>query len=124
DLELEEETDLSKFVYTPRQNGPNGLIKEYRLEVSMDGDDYEEVASGTWAANSNVKTIDLKGTTAKYVKFIVEDGQNGFASAAQFSLHKVLEPESEVPVDGISDLTGLVEQYEESGDFSSDQAVH
>src|SRR5699024_6092314 len=124
-LELEEETDLSKFVYTPRQVGnDNGHIKQYRLEVSMDGDDYEEVAAGTWEANSNPETIDLKGTKAKYVKFIVEDGQNGFASAAQFSLHKVLDPEPENPVEGISDLQKLVEQYEESGDFSNDQAVH
>src|SRR5699024_6573609 len=73
-LELEEETDLSKFVYTPRQSGDdNGHIKQYRLEVSMDGDDYEELAVGTWKANSNPETIDLKETTAKYVKFIVEE---------------------------------------------------
>src|SRR5699024_9268402 len=123
-LELEEETDLSKFVYTPRQSGnDNGHIKQYRLEVSMDGDNFEEVASGTWEANSNVETIDLKGTTAKYVKFIVEDGQNGFASAAQFSLHKVLDLEPENPVECISDLQKLVEQYEESGYFSNDKDV-
>src|SRR5699024_12626734 len=121
------ETDLSKFVYTPRQSGSdNGHIKQYRLEVSMDGDDYEEVAVGTWKANSNPETIDLKETTAKYVKFIVEDGQNGFASASQFSLHKALDPGSEVPelVSDISDLKNLVERYEESGDISSDEAIH
>jgi len=126
-LELEEETDLSKFVYTPRQSGDdNGHIKQYRLEVSMDGDDYEEVAAGTWKANSNPETIDLKGTTAKYVKFIVEDGQNGFASASQFSLHKALDPGSEVPepASDISDLKDLVERYEETGDISSDEAIH
>src|SRR5699024_5598372 len=72
------------------------------------------------------ETIDLKETTAKYVKFIVEDGQNGFASASQFSLHKALDPGSEVPelVSDISDSKNLVERYEESGDISSDEAIH
>src|SRR5699024_12404551 len=88
-LELEEETELSKFVYTPRQDGANnGHITQYRLQVSMDGENFEDVSSGTWESNSYVKTIDLDGITAKYVKFIAEDGENGFASAAQFSLHE------------------------------------
>lgn len=124
-LELEEETELSKFVYTPRQDGANnGHITQYRLQVSMDGENFEDVSSGTWESNSYVKTIDLDGVTAKYVRFIAEDGQNGFASAAQFSLHKVMEPEMpDDPVEDISDLTELVERYEESGDIASDQAV-
>src|SRR5690625_3867196 len=90
-LEVEEKTELSKFVYTPRQDGGvNGHITQYRVQVSMDGENFEDISSGTWEADSFVKTIDLDGITAKYVKFIAEDGENGFASAAQFSLHKVL----------------------------------
>lgn len=124
-LELEEETDLRKFVYTPRQSGNNGNIKQYRLEVSMDGDTYEVAAEGTWEANARPETIDLTGITAKYVKFIVEDGQNGFASAAEFSLHRVLESEPEVPapITDISELLDAVVSYEATGDIT-DEAAH
>lgn len=124
-LELEEDTDLSKFVYTPRQDGnDNGHIKQYRVEVSMDGDEYEEVSTGTLEADADVKTIDLQNTTAKYVKFVVEDGEHDFASASQFSLHKVLDSESNMPVEDTSDLKELVKQFEDADDISSDETVN
>ncbi|CQR46154.1 O-GlcNAcase NagJ precursor [Paraliobacillus sp. PM-2] len=108
-LELSEETNLDKFLYTPRKGGAdgaaNGLITAYRMEVSTDGENYQEVASGNWEANSIVKNIDLNGVNAKYVRFIVEDGVNGFASAAEFSLHTPDTPEPVEPVLTVKDAT-------------------
>ncbi|MED4204522.1 discoidin domain-containing protein [Neobacillus mesonae] len=101
-IELAEKTELGKFVYTPRQSGDNGRILKYRLQVSTDGETYEDAASGTWSSNPSVRTINLNGVKTKFVRFIIEDGVGGFASAAEFSLHsKVQAPQ--VTIDGLDE---------------------
>ncbi|AZU63955.1 discoidin domain-containing protein [Neobacillus mesonae] len=101
-IELAEKTELGKFVYTPRQSGDNGRILKYRLQVSTDGETYEEAASGTWSSNPSVQTINLNGVKTQFVRLIIEDGVGGFASAAEFSLHsKVQAPQ--VTIDGLDE---------------------
>ncbi|WP_066387432.1 discoidin domain-containing protein [Neobacillus mesonae] len=101
-IELAEKTKLGKFVYTPRQSGDNGRILKYRLQVSTDGETYEEAASGTWSSNPSVRTINLNGVKTQFVRLIIEDGVGGFASAAEFSLHsKVQAPQ--VTIDGLDE---------------------
>ncbi|WP_342433123.1 discoidin domain-containing protein [Neobacillus sp. FSL H8-0543] len=105
-MELAEETTLSKFVYTPRQaGGQNGNILNYRVQVSTDGQNYSDVTAGSWGNDANIKTIDLIGVSAKYVRFIVENGMGGFASAAEFSLHKKVEEQLVEPILIVKDAT-------------------
>ncbi|GHH97490.1 discoidin domain-containing protein [Neobacillus kokaensis] len=101
-VELAEETELGKFVYTPRQSGNNGRILKYRLQVSTDGETYEDAASGTWSNDPSVQTINLNGVKTKFVRFIIEDGVGGFASAAEFSLHSKLQA-PQVTIDGLDE---------------------
>ena len=41
----------------PRQDGPNGNIKGYKLEVSVDGENWSLVAEGEFQNNADKKTV-------------------------------------------------------------------
>ncbi|MGY3776017.1 discoidin domain-containing protein [Helcococcus sueciensis] len=92
-IELDEVTPLDRLVYLPRQNGTNGIVTEYEISVSTDGEEYEIVAAGNWDNNAKAKTAKLNGVEAKYVQFevlnSVSDGRNKFASAAEIDLFRV-----------------------------------
>lgn len=55
------------------------------MEVSEDGQTYQEVAQVNWARNSLPKDIDLQGVRARYLRFHVELGIGGFSSAAEIT---------------------------------------
>ena len=63
---------LSQVRYLPRQgsgNGSNnGRIKEYRISVSRDGEEYIEVASGTWKDDGEWKVADFPSVYVRYVR--------------------------------------------------------
>jgi hexosaminidase len=110
-IELAEATELGKFVYTPRQSGSNGRILKYRLQVSTDGETYEDTCSGTWSNSPSIQTIDLNGVKAKFVRFIIEDGVGGFASAAEISLHSKAQAPS-VTIDGLDEELKIAHHLE------------
>lgn len=83
---------IKGFSYLPRQNGNNGNVKGYSIQVSNDGKNWgKPVAKGEFENNSNEKTVLLATPVkARYVRFNALSEQNGqdFASGAEF---KVLE---------------------------------
>ena len=75
----------------PRQSGNNGNIKGYKLEVSVDGENWTHVAEGEFQNNAEKQTVLFKkAVKARYVRFTATSSQNGqdFASGAEFEIVK------------------------------------
>ena len=91
--------------YQPRTSGSNGVITEYEIQVSEDGESFRTVATGNWANNNNWKSVQFPGEHVKYVRLVsknaLSDNSYKFASAAEIRLTgEVIEtPEPEVPVE-------------------------
>ncbi len=91
EFDANDEVSIKGFKYMPRQDGPNGNIKGYKLEVSVDGDNWSQVAEGEFQNNADKKTVLFKkAVKARYVRFTATSSQNGqdFASGAEFELIK------------------------------------
>lgn len=91
DFDAGEVRTVKGFIYLPRQDGSmNGFVKEYSLEVSMDGKTWSDaVATGTFDSNKKAKRVELKTPVqARYIRFTCLSSQNGadFAGGAEFSI--------------------------------------
>ena len=86
-----EEVTIKGFKYMPRQSGDNGNVKGYKLEVSVDGSSWTQVAEGEFPYNAEKQSVMFsKPVKARYVRFTATSSQNGqdFASGAEFELIK------------------------------------
>lgn len=86
-MELKDVELVDGFVYVPRQSGKNGNITSYTLEVSKDGQNWTQAASGTWSEDSSAKTVSFPAAEAKYIRLNVVASVGGFASAAEIKAH-------------------------------------
>ncbi len=81
---------IKGFTYLPRQEGSNGDIKGYRLELSTDGQTWTDpVAEGEFPGGKKEQRVMLdKPQKARYVRFTALSSQNGgaFASGAEFGV--------------------------------------
>ncbi|WP_298327813.1 discoidin domain-containing protein [Haloactinopolyspora sp.] len=83
-LDLGDTYDVHGLGYLPRQDGnQNGNITEYRVEVSVDGEDFTTVADGDWADDKEQKYATWTATTARYVRLTAITGHFGVAAAAE-----------------------------------------
>ena len=87
-LELEKPAVLDALRYQPRPSVANGIVTQYRVEVSMDGEEWTVVSEGTWALDTSWKLAAFDSPVeAKYVKLYgVEtrgDYKNKFMSCAE-----------------------------------------
>ena len=89
-LDAGEVKTIKGFTYLPRTDGSNGNIKEYTINVSMDGKEWGEVvAKGIFANNSKEKKVMLKKPAkARYIRFTALSEQNGhdYASGAEITI--------------------------------------
>ena len=81
---------LKGFSYLPRQGSANGRIKDYRIQLSVDGQSWgEPISEGTFAdGQQEQRVIFSSPQRARYLRFTALsslDGQD-FASAAEFSV--------------------------------------
>ena len=90
DFDASEVKNMKGFVYTPRQNGANGHVKDYEIYVSQDGKEWgNPVKKGTFARGAEAKRVLFDAPVkARYIRFRALSEQNGtdFASGAEFSL--------------------------------------
>ena len=82
---------IKGFVYLPRQDGgTNGMIKDYKLELSVDGKNWRApVITGTFDAGAKAQRVLFPAPVkARYIRFTGLSSQNGqdFASGAEFSV--------------------------------------
>ncbi len=83
-LDLDQTKSITQVACLPRQDGGiNGRILNYNIYTSMDGSNYQKVASGTWENSTTQKLATFEPVSAKYVKVEVTNGKNGFASIAE-----------------------------------------
>jgi F5/8 type C domain len=72
--------------YLPRPDGGNGVITGYTISTSTDGDNFTQVASGTWADDASEKTATFTSTSASYVRLTATSGHGGYASCAELNV--------------------------------------
>lgn len=88
DFDCLEPKQIKGFTYMPRQSGTNGDIKNYKVELSMDGKTWTQAAAGAFANTKEVKRVTFAPTTARYLRFTALSSQNGadFAAGAEFTI--------------------------------------
>ncbi|OXU14011.1 Beta-glucuronidase [Sedimentisphaera salicampi] len=59
ELEFKETLNISAIEYLPRQDHPNGRIKDYLIEVSRDGDKWLKAASGSFENSTSLQKVIL-----------------------------------------------------------------
>lgn len=92
DLDAQETKMLKGLTVLPRQDGPNGDIKDYKVEVSLDGNTWSEVAKGSFVNNKELKRINFATPVkARYVRFTALSSQNGADFAAIAELKVIAE---------------------------------
>ena len=97
-LNLNEPQTLDALRYLPRNSIANGIVTQYRIEVSTDKEHWNEVASGTWAHTTDWKIATFDPVEAQYIRLYgVEtrggtgDDPNKFMSCAELRVR--LAPE-------------------------------
>ena len=90
DFDCIETKTIKGFTYLPRQDGPNGNIKGYKVQLSIDGKTWSEtVAEGQFENNMNLKKVTFKQPQkARYLRFTATSSHDGtdFASGAEFNV--------------------------------------
>ena len=90
DLDAGDVKTITGFTYLPRQNGNNGNIKNYRIQVSNDAQNWgEPVAEGAFANDNKLKRVMFdKPVKARYIRFTALSSQAGddFASGAELGI--------------------------------------
>ncbi len=90
DFDMGAEKMLKGFTYLPRQDGTNGNVREYTLQVSLDGENWSEpVVKGRFENTKSEKVVTLdKSVKARYVRFtaLSEVNWQDFASGAEFTV--------------------------------------
>lgn len=83
--------EVKGFVYLPRQDASlTACVKQYSLEVSMDGKNWRNaVDKGTFDSSKEAKIVELKTPVqARYIRFTALSSQTGtdYAGGAEFSI--------------------------------------
>jgi hypothetical protein len=91
---------IRRLVYTPPLIEGSGRVKSYQILVSKDGINFTEAAAGKWAENDSVKTVNFAETPALAVRLVALDGTNGFASAGEIQIQRLIDNSS--PLSGLA----------------------
>ena len=90
DLDAGEAKLVKGFTFLPRQDGPNGRIKDYSISVSSDGKNWgEPICKGTFSNDRDEKKVIFdKPVKARYIRFTALSEQRGqdFASGAELMI--------------------------------------
>lgn len=90
DFDAGQVKNIKGFTYLPRQDGANGHIKNYKIQVSLDGKNWSDtVIEGAFEKGSALKTVRFAAPVkGRYIRFTALSSQNGqdYASGAEFSV--------------------------------------
>lgn len=88
-LDLGSVQTIDGYRYYSRSGQSNGRVGEYKIEVSTDGQDWKEAATGTWENTVGWKLAEFEAVDARYVRLtgVTTYGegsqQNQFMTAAE-----------------------------------------
>ena len=89
-MDLNKTRTLKGITCMARQDGINGRVKTFTVEVSPDRKTWKTVATGTLKNTADVQEIHFAQPAAnvRYVRFIAQSEQNGneFASMAEIGI--------------------------------------
>lgn len=83
-LMLQEGRQIDGYRYYARGGQSNGRVKEYRIETSMDGLDWQEAATGSWEDSEGWKLARFGPVEAKYVRLTGVSTYGAGGQADQF----------------------------------------
>ncbi|MEC1520571.1 discoidin domain-containing protein [Neobacillus niacini] len=95
-LEMEEVTEIDALRYLSRSGNSNGIVNEYKVEISLDNETWEEVSVGNWSSKTDtwsIATFD-EPKEAKFVRLTAlssygDGGQaNRFMTAKEIRLRQ------------------------------------
>lgn len=90
DLDAGEERMIKGFTYLPRQDGSNGAVKDYSIQVSLDGKNWgEPIKKGAFDRSSKEKRVMFDTPVkARYIRFTALSEQRGqdYASGAEIGI--------------------------------------
>lgn len=90
DFDAASEKNMKGFIYTPRTDSSNGMVKDYEIYVSQDGKEWgEPVKKGAFERSGEPqKVLFDKPVKARYIRFraLNEQRGNDYASGAEFGL--------------------------------------
>ena len=91
-IALDEPAYVSALQYVPRQSGTSGMIRNAKIQVSMDAKNWTTVVASTnWEENADSKYVAFeKSIQAKYVKLIGLETSDNYMSAALINLFEDL----------------------------------
>lgn len=116
------------FRYEPRTSQTNGIITEYKIEVSTDGVNYTEAAEGTWAGDNSWKLVQFDPVKARYVKLTVLDAlssesANDYASATEVRATGTAVPEETADRTELENVIALADEYAAEIDSYTEDTV-
>lgn len=76
---LDQPTIIDGWGYQQRPTGVNGRLKDYRIEVMLDGE-WQTVSTGTWQAMTALQTSDFEPVTTTRVRMVIDSVYPGDAS--------------------------------------------
>jgi hypothetical protein len=85
-IDMQRQRDLTAVRYQPRIVGNlNGTLLRALVQVSDDGNAWRDVTAVEWERTTLPKDVDLRGLSARYLRFHVDLGIGGFSSAAEIT---------------------------------------
>ena len=81
--------DVEGLLYIPRQDSPNGRVRDFEIRTSTDGQSWgSRVASGRWQNDTTFKYVPLSGPPARFVQLrgLSEVEGRPFMSAAEVAV--------------------------------------
>ncbi|MBP5424456.1 MAG: discoidin domain-containing protein [Prevotella sp.] len=90
DFDAGKQKTIKGVTYLPRQDSPNGDVKDYEIYVSADGKKWgKPVAKGSFPRSKKTNSVMFdKPVKARYIRFTALSEQNGadYASGAEFGI--------------------------------------
>ncbi|WP_200976090.1 TIM-barrel domain-containing protein [Echinicola sp. 20G] len=108
-IDLKSFNQLDKLEYLPRRSGANGMLLKGNIYYSQDKNDWKLAGDFEWEKDNDVKTFNFDAhPTARYIKFNITEGVEGFGSGREMYIFKVPGTESYIPGDINND--GIIDQ--------------
>lgn len=79
---------VSRYVYTPRQVGTNGIVTQYELYAVQGDGEAVLIASGSWAEDHTDKIVTFDPVDATAIQLKVIAGAGGFGTAAEINVYE------------------------------------
>ncbi|KAL8851636.1 MAG: hypothetical protein Q9221_003473 [Calogaya cf. arnoldii] len=100
-VDMKNQHVINGFRMVPRQDGPSGNIGQHKIEVSLDGQSWTQVGSGTWANNQARKTTFFPSRPARYVRLTAQSTAEGrgYQWVSVGEIHILSGPDPTLPRD-------------------------